>query len=61
MTTSSRLMRLYVRFIASLSVALLFQIVILFTIPPSTTLGIIFKDVLSLLICAILYFKILKR
>ncbi len=54
-------MRLYVRFIASLSVALLFQIVILFTIPPSTTLGIIFKDVLSLLICAILYFKILKR
>lgn len=40
--------------------ALLINLLILFIIPPTTTIGIIIKDVISLIVFAIIYFKVLK-
>ena len=49
------------RLVISLMGALIVNLAVLFTIPPTTTFGMIVKDVVSLIIAGIIYFKILKR
>lgn len=49
----------WIRIVPSLLVALAVNLAILFVIPPTTTFGIIVKDVVSLSIAALIYFKIL--
>lgn len=48
------------RLVIALLGALFIELAILFTIPPTTTLGIVLKDVLSLIIFGFIYFKMLK-
>ncbi len=49
--------RLFISLLGGLAI----ELAILFTIPPTTTPDYIFKDVLSLIICGLIYFKILKK
>lgn len=49
----------WIRIVPSLLVALAVNLAILFVIPPTTAFGIIVKDVASLSIAALIYFKIL--
>ncbi len=47
--------------ILSLLAALFFNLFILFIIPPTTTFGVIIKDVLSLLVGGVIFFTFMKR
>lgn len=50
-----------IRFELSIFASLLINLLILFTIPPSTTFGNIAKDALSLLVGGVVFFILLKR
>jgi len=49
------------KIIVALLSALFINLAILFTIPPTTTFGIIAKDVLSLLVGGVIFFVFLRR
>lgn len=51
----------WLRISISVMTALAVNLAILFIIPPTTTFGIIFKDLVSLILFCIIYFKILKK
>lgn len=52
---------IWIRTIIALFGALIPNLIILFTIPPTTTLGIIVKDISSLIVFLLIYFKILRK
>lgn len=49
------------RLAAAMLVALFFNLLILFVIPPTNTLGIVVKDIASLIIGGIIYLWILRH
>ncbi len=53
--------RFMISFETSLLAALFVNLVILFTIPPTTTQGIIAKDALSLVVFGVIFFIFFKR
>lgn len=52
---------IWIRTTIALFGALLLNLTILFTIPPTTTPGIIVKDISSLIVFILIYFKILRK